>query len=774
MEHVRPVPPVLLLAALLAASSAPLAPQAGTPPPAGADTVRPGAAAGTVSGRVLSSRGRLPVEGAAVLARGPDGGTLAVTATDGRGRYRLTGLPAGRLALDVYSTDHRSRHLELELPTASALRVDVVVRLDPPSLPPLVAVGERTVLAPAGGDPGDGEGAAGRRADPELRSLEAGPGGAWLGGALAARGDPPPSEPEGALYVRGGASDLKRVYLDGAPVYSPFHLGGLMDAVPEGVLRSARLYTGGAPLAYDGGLSYVLDLRTRRGGDGGPRLAGHADLMGASLRARGGGRRAAYLVSGRRVHPGAADWLAGGDVPYGYRELLARVDLSPGGGHRLALTGFANREAVRLGGAGGAGPAGEGTSWGNEAASLRWATRVGRTRLLTTAAASRFSTRLPVTRDPARRARSETRHGRLALDATTDLDGLELAWGAGFDAQRLEIELPPTDGDPGLRLRGRGGSLAAYGEATFRPAPELSVRAGLRGFLFGDSAEARLAPRVAATWRASPTTELEASAGRFHKRLVAPESVLSSDLDAWTEALAPVETDGEPVPGDLPALGVASASHVSVRVAHRPRDELSLGLEGHFKTFDELADGHDLHASGADLWVEWDSEGWRAGGGYSLAWAWSDAPPDSAARSFTGRQLLSARVEAPLPSGLRLSARLRASTGLPFTRVPLTPAESQEGPVASDPGPGETDDTGLALAGPPDGDYLRLDLALSRSWDAEVLGRETTLRPYLRLLNALDQRDALFYHFDPSGQVRPRALDTMPVLPVVGLAWEVR
>lgn len=773
MDRRRHAPVVVLVAALLGASSAPLSSQAGAPPPAGADTARSAADAGTVAGRVLSSRGRLPVEGAAVTARGPEGGTLAVTATDGQGRYRLTGLPAGRLALDVYSPDHRSRHLELELRTASTLRVDVVLRLDPPSLPPLVAVGERAILAPGGGRPAGEEGPDGRRADPELRSLEAGPGGGWLGGALAARGEPPTSEPEGALYVRGGASDLKRVYLDGAPVYSPFHLGGLMDAVPGGVLRSARLYTGGAPLAYDGGLSYVLDLRTRSGRDGGPHLAGHGDLMGASLRARGGGRRAAYLVSGRRVHPGAADWLAGGEVPYGYRELLARVDVSPGAGHRLALTGFANREAVRLGAD--AGTAGERTSWGNEAASLRWGTRAGRTRLLATAAASRFSTRLPVTRDPARRARSETRHARLALDATTDLDGLELAWGAGLDAQRLELELPPADGDRGLRLRGRGGSLAAYGAATFRPAPDLSIRGGLRGYLFGDSAGARLAPRVAATWRASPTTELEASVGRFHKRLVAPESVLSSDLDAWTEALAPTDDDAGSGPGDLPALGVASASHVSVRLVHRPEEELSLGLEGHFKTFDELADGDDLHASGADLWVEWDSEDWRVGGGYSLAWAWSDAPPDTAGRSFTGRQLLSARAEAPLPSGLRLTGRLRASTGLPFTRVPLTPTGQQEGPVTSDPPGGDPGDSpGLALAGPPDGDYLRLDLSLSRSWNAEVLGRETTLRPYLRVLNALDQRDALFYHFDPSGQVRPRALDTMPLLPVVGLAWEVR
>lgn len=762
----------ILAVGLLAAASSPTAAQAPGDTASVDDSAPPSGRTGTVHGRVLSTQGRRPVEGASVVVRNGRGAMLGGATTDQRGRYRIRGLPAGRLVLDVRTPDHLPHHVDLHVPAAADLRMDVVLKLAPPRLPALLAVAPSDGPIPGDDRDGDGRSDSGRPADPDLRSLQGGPGAGSIAGALAARPDPPGSDPEGTLYVRGGASDLKRVYLDGAPVYTPFHLGGLMDALPSGVLRSARLYTGGAPLARDGGLSSVLDLRTRPGRGDGPLLAGHADLMGVSLRSEGGGPRAAYHVSGRRAHADAAGWLAGSELPYRYHDLLGRADLYLGDGHRASVTGFANRESVRLGQVGAEAAADEATSWGNRAASLRYELETGRTRVLATAATSLFSTRIPVSRDPLRRARSRTRHTRLAVDASTDLGGPDLSYGLDFDDRSLDIEIPPGAEDPGVRWRGTGGSLAAYAAATVRPHPDLSLRGGLRGYAFGDTAGFRVSPRVAVTWEAAESTSLELSAGRFHQRLSAPESVLSSDLSTWSEALERSAASGERVDrGEFPGLSVASASHTTVRLTHRPRDELALGLEGHFKTFDGLARGDDLHASGADLWVEWSSDRWRAGGGYSLGWAWSDAPPDSGVAAFSGRQLLSARVEAPLPSGLRLAAKLRASSGLPFTRIPLAPADPQGGPAAGEPPPSEA---GPRLAGSPDGSYLRLDLSLSRTWTADLLGREATLRPYVQVVNALDQRDALFYHFDPAGTVRPRALDTMPVLPVVGLEWEVR
>ena len=129
----------------------------------------------------------------------------------------------------------------------------------------------------------------------ELRALDSSPGvaeaGITVGGRLT-----DPNDPASVLYVRGAASDLKLVLLDGGPpVYAPFHLGGLLDAFPDGVLRDASLYIGGTPARYDGGLSYVLDLEIREGGcgsvpDRGP--GGSARRAAAAWRARSAARAA--------------------------------------------------------------------------------------------------------------------------------------------------------------------------------------------------------------------------------------------------------------------------------------------------------------------------------------------------------------------------------------------------------------------------------------------------------------------------------------------------
>lgn len=781
------------------------------------------AEAGEVRGRVLSAMDRRALEGAAVTLWN-ESAISASALTGADGSYRLASVPPGRHTLTVSIPDHVPYEVEVRIRSGGELELDVVLSIRPPVIDPVHAIGRRVTLDPLG----DATDTADRGPSPseaaELRSLESGPGGSLAARALAGlRPNPPSSEPAAGLYVRGAASDLKRVYLDGAPVYAPFHLGGLMDALPTGVLGSARLYGGGAPLAVDGGLSSVLDLRTRRGSGDGFRTGGHVDMLGSAVRVEGGGERAAYLLSGRRAHTGGAEWLIGGDLPYGYYDLLGRVDVRPADGHRLAVTSYANEEGVRLGRPA-LGTEEEGRArWGNEAASLRYGVDLGSTRALLTAATARFTTALPVASDSTdaggvggpELGRSETGRSRIALDLTTRTGEVELDYGAALDEHRLELELPVAaalGSAAGARWTGFGRSVAAYGAATVRPTPELTLRGGLRGQLHGDGEGLRLSPRLTVAWQAAEATGLEVIAGRFHQRLEAPESALSGDLDAWTELLSRRSGDGASDPSAFPGLAVASASHLAVRLDHRPTEGLGFGLEGYVKTFDDLGgsallasavptvggdgaaggdgtgDGTgggdrtkrrdvlgDLHASGADLWIDWSSEGWQAWGGYSLAWTWSDAPTDSVARRFAGRQLVSAGVEAPLPGRVRLTGELKASTGLPFTRVPELPA-GQTGQTAPDGGaaaPASDLEPGPGLAGTPDGTFLRLDVTLARSWTVRLAGRRTALRPYVRFLNALDRRDGLFFHFDPSRAAPSRALDTMPLVPVVGLAWEL-
>src|SRR5690625_6013593 len=96
-----------------------------------------------------------------------------------------------------------------------------------------------------------------------------------------------PSDPTDLLYIRGAATDLKLVLLDGAPVYAPFQMGGLLSTFGASQIERAELFLGGALSRYDGGLSYVLDIETRPGEKTGWRRTGRADLLSAETTVEG-------------------------------------------------------------------------------------------------------------------------------------------------------------------------------------------------------------------------------------------------------------------------------------------------------------------------------------------------------------------------------------------------------------------------------------------------------------------------------------------------------
>ena len=72
-----------------------------------------------------------------------------------------------------------------------------------------------------------------------------------------------------------------------------------------------------------------------------------------------------------------------------------------------------------------------------------------------------------------------------------------------------------------------------------------------------------------------------------------------------------------------------------------------------------------------------------------------------------------------------------------------------------------------------DNSYLRLNLQATADIRTSFLGRQSMFRPYIRVINALDRSDALFYQLDPEGGLTPRAVGSVPVIPVIGVEWSM-
>jgi len=299
----------------------------------------------------------------------------------------------------------------------------------------------------------------------------------------------------------------------------------------------------------------------------------------------------------------------------------------------------------------------------------------------------------------------------------------------------------------------------------------LSIRGGGRLDHFQGDGGIRLAPRLSLTWMLTEDAALTLAAGRYHQYSnVASEEIernLGKDLpNAPLFLSTPLE------------LTVGSADHLVVSLDQILTPGIRLGLEGFVKEFSGVAGtgGQTLNASGVDLRVA--REGRRAAGwlGYTLTWFWASNGILSEGDSpFSGRHLLSAGLTTSITD--RTGLRLRASygDGLPFTSVPA----GRQNAIA----PVLDEASNLDLAGDqvlnsapeltvgPDEGFLRLEVEIFGRWSPTVSGRTMELRPYLRVLNALNRRDALFYHFDPWRNQGPEPLADLPLLPLLGLEW---
>ena len=722
---------------------------------------------GTVTGTFRGRSGTLPhvllvvetLAGRRWVQAGEDGG------------YLLDGLSSGVVTLRVRHPGYAAIAVEVSLSADAAVRVDLELTGQPLRLDPVeVRVGRQS------GQLATADGAERPRPIPELEiqalDLTPGVGDPALAAAVRALPGNDPASATDVLYLRGSTADMKLVLLDGAPVYAPFHVAGLMPGFEPALLGAAVLHRGGAPARYDGGLTHILDLRTRSPRRDRVRGSVALDLLTASGAVEGPlGARGGLLASVRALHDAGSGAL-GGRRPYGYGDALIAAEYEPGDGHRLGATAFWNSEAVLLDYA----AAPDDATWSNRALSVNYEGPVGGARLRALAAASDYDAALPL--QPAGSSSEPTPSPLLATVVHRRARLLvELEWG-GPAARTLVgvshnyIEARYGARDPGASLGTRtDATRAATGvhlDAVRLLAPEVTLRAGLRADLFSGG-EMAFAPRARLAWAFDPRAILSLAVGRYHQPTRTPDVEVERTLQ-------------EVVASELSArhlLPVARADHVVLSLDQLLAGRVRLGLHGYWKGYQGLATAsagdETIRSSGLDLRLT--SAGARAviWVGYGLSWFWSARDLSGYSRDFAGRQLLSAGVSSEMWGPVRGELRVAYGGGLPYTAIPFRAQENLEtGGVSGDLAQPDPPEVPAAMDSPLieglDEDFLRVDLELHARLTPQWGGRTWNIRPYLRVLNALKRRDALFYAFQPWRSDSLTPLAERPFLPVIGVA----
>ncbi|HEX2206738.1 MAG TPA: TonB-dependent receptor, partial [Longimicrobium sp.] len=440
-----------------------------------------------IRGTVQSEPSGLPVPLAVVEA--DDGRRTVHAFSDSAGAYRLN-VSAGTLMLRVRHLEHATTEMEVSVP-AGEMVLDVAIVHRPIALTPV------RVIRPL--DPRADSTAAEREDIGVVVDHQAVENANGVGSAISAGFLPNPGDPGtvmDALMVRGSSANLQLVLLDGAPVYAPFHMGGLIDTFEPEVVGAARLYLGGAPARYDGGLSYVMDLSTRSGRDRAG-AAGFADMVAAGARVEGPLGAARYLGALRTVHGGTFSRLSGAPFPYDFADGLFRIDIPlPEGG--ISTTLFANTEGVRMDSA--QGMMGE-ARWGNVAGSLRYRGRFEGADVEMTLAAGRYDADLPL-RYGNRGFQLVGRSDRMRAGVDfTRVDGpLLLRYGASFERTWMwQVAAQPEQYELLLRAQASGSSAGGYIDAMWQPGSRVVLRGGVRADAFSVGGIGTLAPRASAT-----------------------------------------------------------------------------------------------------------------------------------------------------------------------------------------------------------------------------------------------------------------------------------
>lgn len=583
----------------------------------------------------------------------------------------------------------------------------------------------------------------------------------------------------GQLFVRGGDPSQNAVFLDGIPVFQPFHVLGFYSAFPADLLQNADVYAGGFDSRYGGVLSSVLDVTARPGNL--RRVAASASVApfvaAASVEGPIVRDRLSVLASARvsTVEALAAQYVSA-PLPFSFGDVLGKVYFTPTATSRFSLTGLHTYDRGGIGLASGDRP--DEMRYTNSAGGFRYLLLPSQSPLLAEISISyaRYDAELgPSAEQAAVRPEVGVRSTSLArfttdIDLTYLLRGLDLRYGLFLRRTFTSSELDELFQNL-VTEREEVLEPGVYAQPTLRVGP-LAVSPGFR-YTF---TEGRLEPRLRATLEVGPH-RLSAAAGRYVQPVVgvSDRRDATSVFTAWTVA---------------PEGAVPTADHAILGYRLRPVPWADVSVEGFYKRMTDLSvsewtafprlttrlQSADGEAYGADLRAEVRRGRAMVLVNYGLAYV-TQTITDPRNEVLYGDEVFTFRpahdrrhqasVVASVPiAGVTASVRWQFGSGLPFSRAlgfdVFLPPDGSTDPTGEPGTPRVIYDRPFNAELPT---YHRLDLSVDRDF---VL-RAGTLTVQGGLLNAYDRRN--LFAFDVFTLER---VDQLPVIPTLGLRFQTR
>ncbi len=745
-----------------------------------------------IAGRVVDSVSAEPRAGATVSIVG----TLLGAFVDGTGHYVITGVPSrtGSAIVRARLLGYRTIETTVGVRPGETTYVDFRLRTEATVLNAV-----RTEARPVDRDVFDSR--------PSVGTVQV--------TARAAEGVPKLGEPDvmrivqllpgvearndfsTGLNVRGGEADQNLILIDGYPIYNPFHLGGLFSTFIDPTVRDLTLMTGGFPARYGSRLSSVLDVRSAE--EVRPGIHGTAEVSvlasTGELASTFAGGKGTWMIAGRRTYADKfVELISSNELPYHFRDEQAHLSYFFTPHTKLSITAYDGRDqldadiasfsdSTNANASGGTFNFG----WGNTVAgasllhSFARAHRPGLARFFlgdsTTleqrASISVFKTSLDLGEGSLtlkNRVSDESVSGSLAAHTVSHdrLFGYDItSYGVTYDANSTQT------GVDLINLRQHPTSGALYFDDLWRASQSVIVEAGLRGEGVTGTNWMGLSPRFSAKYFLTKDWAVTGAVGRFAQwtHSLAREDIPVRLFDFWvtSDQYTPVSTAWHYILGTERWFG-------NTRLAR---------VEAFYKKYDNLLESNpqeDPTRRGDEyVTVQGDSYGLDVllrqfeSGPFSGWISYTYAVAQRRQGDFTYFPGHDRRHDFNIVGSWRLrkyvlGARFGYATGTPYTDIVSEIVRRIYDPGLNAYGTRGSGSQVEFVGGTRNGARLpttqRLDLDVTRQYRVG----NTSIAPYLSIVNAYDAKNVFFYIFDYAKSPPTReAISQFPILPSIGV-----
>src|SRR5258708_2490522 len=170
---------------------------------------------------------------------------------------------------------------------------------------------------------------------------------------------------------RGGSVGQNLILLDEAPVYNSSHMLGFFPVFNPDAVIDTKLYKGAIPAQYGGRLSSILDVRMKEGNSKKFETTGGIGTIFSRLAFEGPilKNKGSFIVAARRSYidvlarPFVKGMKDGGSL--NFYDLTAKANYNFSERDRIYLSGYFGRDNFLF-------SRGQGFSWGNQTATVRW------------------------------------------------------------------------------------------------------------------------------------------------------------------------------------------------------------------------------------------------------------------------------------------------------------------------------------------------------------------------------------------------------------------